>query len=317
MKKLVARPELGLLLLVLIAFGVASAKSSSFLDLRYLLDTSTLYVEIGLMAVGVTLIIISGEIDLSIASMLTLVGCVVAKMGASPGAMLFGLVLGALLGLFNGFLVSVLRLPSFVVTLGSMALFRGIAEIVVNTESVFIPPSAAGIDRYKLAHIPVPLLILILVAVLVALVLHKTCFGRWIYAIGSNEQAAVYSGVPVMRTKLLLFMISGVMSAIGALLLISRLGLARYDHAQGYELDSITVVVLGGTSIFGGRGTITGTMLALILVGLIRTGMGLANVTAEKQMAIIGTILVLAVIVSNLLQRFTAVSQESKQPATN
>src|ERR1019366_7470247 len=148
-------------------------------------------------------------------------------------------------------------------------------------------------------HVPVPLVMFLAVAVILGLVLHRTLFGRWVFAIGTNEVASFYSGIPAVTVKVGVFATSGLMAAIAALLMDSRLGVARFDHAQGLELDAITAVLLGGASIFGGRGTILGTVLALFLVAVLRIGMGVANVKAEYQLAVIGTLLVVAVLSGN------------------
>ncbi len=148
-----------------------------------------------------------------------------------------------------------------------------------------------------------PIVIFLVFALILALLLHRTVLGRWIYALGINERAAFFAGVPTKRVKLIVFALSGLLAGIAGLMLNSRLLVARYDHARGWELDAITAVVLGGTSIAGGRGTIFGTVIALFLMGVLRTGMGVANVKAESQLAVVGVLLVGAVIVSNQLSR--------------
>jgi rhamnose transport system permease protein len=312
MKRLLARRELVPALLVVLAFVVGAAQSPYFLDARYLLDASSLYVEAGLLALGMTLVIVSGHIDLSVAAMLALVACVVGKLldaGHPPFLVLpGGLILGTFLGWCNGALIARLRLPSFVVTLATMAAYRGIAQALLGAESVKIPANLVGVDFATVpgTPIPVPLAILVVVAVLMGLLLHRTVLGRWIYADGTNERAAFFSGVPTQRVTTTVFALSGLMAGLAALLIDSRLGVARFDHARGLEVDVITAVVLGGTSIAGGSGSILGTMLALLLIGLLRTGMGVANVTAEYQLAAVGTLLVVAVLTGNLVERIAA-----------
>ncbi len=298
-------------ILVVVAFIGGAIASPYFLDFRYLLDASSLYVETGLLALGMTLVIICGQIDLSVSSTLALVACIVAKLlaaGWSAGlATPFGLALGALLGLVNGLLVSKLRLPSFVVTLATMAAYRGLAQVMMGAQSVRIPASMSGIDSARLpgTPIPLPLSILILAAALTGLLLHRTVMGRWIYAVGTNERAALFSGVPTSRVTTTVFVVSGLLAGFAGLVLASRLGVARFDHARGMEVDAITAVVLGGASIYGGRGSVLGTMLALLLVAFLRIGMGLANVTAEFQLAAVGALLVISVIVTNVVERYS------------
>jgi rhamnose transport system permease protein len=187
-----------------------------------------------------------------------------------------------------------------------MALYRGIAQILLGVHSIQeFPAWFVGINKIYIPGtiIPVSFLIFAVLALIFALMLHKTVLGRWFFAVGTNENAAHFAGVPVKRVKLLVFVFSGVMSAIAGLMMVSRLAVARYDLAQGFELNAITAVVLGGTSIYGGRGTVFGTVIAVLVVGFLRTGMGVANVKAESQLAVVGALLVIAVILSNLLKK--------------
>lgn len=296
--------------MALIAFGIGAVSSSYFLDARYLLDRSALYVEPGLLALAMTLVIVAGHIDLSVASTLALVACVTTKLlGAgipALAALPAGLALGAALGGFNGYLVAKLRLPSFVVTLATMAAYRGAAQVLVGSESAKVPANLTGIDFATVPGTPIPVLLVVLAvaAVLVGLLLHRTVFGRWLYAIGTNERATYLSGVPTARTLIGVFALSGLISGFAGLVMASRFGVARYDHGLGMEVEAITAVVLGGASISGGSGTILGTVAALILMIFVRTGMGVADVPAEHQLAAIGTLLVVAVVISNLVERF-------------
>jgi rhamnose transport system permease protein len=304
-------PEFVVTLLLVLAFIGGSLATPYFLDSNFLIKQAMLYVEIGMLALGLTLIIISGNLDLSVAANLAMVSCVMAylhaKMGISfPIALLLGVGLGVLGGLFNGVLVTRFGLPSLTVTLGTLALFRGIAQILVGDHSIQdFPAYFLGIDRTMLpgTSIPIPFVIFGVTALLLGILLHSTAFGRWLYAMGTNERAAHFAGVPTKRVKLIIFTLAGLLSSVAALMLTSRLLVARYDHARGWELDAITAVVLGGTSIAGGRGTIYGTVVALLLIAVLRTAMGVANVKVEAQLAVVGALLVIAVIVSNLLSR--------------
>lgn len=293
--------------LVVAAFVAGALQSPHFLDARYLLETSTLHVEAGLAALGMTLLIVGGQIDLSVGSNVALSACLVAMaMRAgwpAPAVLAAGPVAGAALGALNGLIVVKARLPSFVVTLATMALFRGAAQVLLGPSSIPISDSLTGVDRMDVAGIPVSLLGLAGVAAAAALVLHRSVFGRWVYACGANEEAAFYAGIPVARAKILVFSITGLLCGIAALHLDSRLGVSRFDHAKGLELDAITAVVLGGASIFGGKGTVLGTLLALLLLALLKTGMGLANVKAEYQLAVVGSILIASVLAGNAFQR--------------
>lgn len=306
----VIRPELGTLVLLVISFWVGSSLSPYFLDARFLFDSTSLYMEVGVAALAMTFVIIAGQIDLSVASAMALVACVTAVLYRSGLPMVLavvaGLFLGVCLGFFNGLLVTRLRLPALTVTLGTLALYRGIAQILLGDHSLGkFPDWFIGIDLHYLGStiVPLPLAIFLVLAVALGLVLHRTVFGRWVYSIGTNEPAARYSGIPVDRTKMLIFGLSGLAAAAGGLMMMSRLGVARFDMATGRELDVITAVVLGGTDIFGGRGSILGTVIALFLVGILRTGMGVANIKAENQLTVIGGLLILAIVLSNIAFR--------------
>jgi rhamnose transport system permease protein len=281
-----------------------------FLDAAYLADRSSLYIEVGLLALGMTFVIAGGHIDLSVSSMLALSACVTATL-LQRGMPVFvavaiALMLGAVLGGFNGWVVTAFRLPALVVTLATMAAYRGLAQVLAGDHSLALPPEFVGVDRFAVAGtaIPVPLAILAGAAVVLGLLLHRTVFGRRVLAMGVNPDAARYAGMPVAGTTMAVFIMSGVLASVGGLVLASRLGVARYDHGLGMELDAITAVVLGGASIFGGRGTIFGTMMALALIAVLQTGMGVADVKAEYQQTASGMLLILAVLLSNLAARW-------------
>ncbi len=290
------------LVLIAAVFLHGARASEFFLDARYLLDRSSLYVETGLLALAMTLVIVGGEIDLSVASTLALVACVATRLleKSWPIAAVapLALVLGAALGAFNGLLVARYKMPSFMVTLATMAAYRGVAQVMVGAESAKAPASLVGIDMATVpgTPLPVPFVLLGLFAVATGLLLHRTTFGRRLYAVGTNERAAFYAGVPTARVKAATFTISGAMAGLAGLVIVSRLGEARYDHGQGMEVDAIAAVVLGGASVSGGSGTVLGTVLALVLVALLRTDMGLANVSAEYQLAAVGALLVFSVL---------------------
>jgi len=300
-------PECAVVALLIVAFVFMAFREPRFLDAAYLFDRSTLYTEVGLLTLSMTLIIIAGHIDLSVTSILALVGAIIAVLNNKAGIP-FGVLLpvapllGGILGWVNGFLVAKRGLPSLVVTLATMALYRGMAQILLGDQSLPVPPPFVGIDHVTIPHtyIPLPLVFLLVAAVGFGLFLHKRVWGRYVTVIGTSEEAARYSGVPTERVVSRLFVLSGVMAGIGSLLLLSRLGVARHDHARGLELDVITAVVLGGTRITGGRGTIFGSVAALLLIGVVQTGMGVAGVKSEIQVTAIGLLLIAAVLVAQI-----------------
>ena len=306
--------------LILLVFIHGATTSPYFLDARYLLDRSSLYVETGLLALAMTLVIVAGHIDLSVASILALVSCVVARLmeGNVPAfvALPLGLALGTLLGWINGLLIARLGLPSFMVTLATMAAYRGVAQVMVGEGSAKIPPNLVGLDMMTIpgTPIPLPLVVFTLTAVAVGLLLHRTTLGRRIFAIGTNERASFFAAVPTARVTTTVFALSGLLAGFAGLIISSRLGVARFDHGRGMEVDAITAVVLGGAVISGGKGTVLGTCLALLLVGLLRTDMGVANVTADYQLAAIGALLVLAILLTNLLEGLGRRRGRASQP---
>lgn len=308
---LARRPETVTALVLIAAFILSSFLSPYFLDVFFLFDSTSLYMEIGIMTLAMTLVIISGNIDLSVASGAALVGALAAILHLQWGVPIalvipVSLIIGAGLGLINGLLVTKLRLPSLTVTLGTLALYRGIAQILLGDHSLSgFPAWFTGIDYVKVGGlVPLPLILFILLALLLGLLLHRTIYGRYIFAIGTSEPAARYSGIPVDRVKLWVFVCSGLSMALAALLMLSRLTVARYDLALGNELAVITAVVLGGVHIFGGRGTILGVVLALFVIGFLRAGMGVANISSESQLVVIGCLLLFSIAIGNWMQRF-------------
>ncbi|MDE2126556.1 MAG: ABC transporter permease [Armatimonadetes bacterium] len=301
-------PEIVCCLLLIGAFVAGSHLSRHFLNARYLLQATSAYMETGIMALAMTLIIVAGKIDLSVASTLSLSACATALLNTAAGvplpvALLCGLLLGGLLGLLNGLMIVKLRLPSLTVTLGTLALYRGVAQILLGDHSIArFPDWFAGIDYRYVGPLPLPLVLFLCLAVGAAVLLHRTAFGRTLYAQGAGHTASRYSGVAVGRNTVVLFTLSGLMAAIAGLIMTSRLGVARFDLGLGLELNVITAVVLGGADIFGGRGTIFGTVTALFLLGIVRDAMGVANITAQEQLIVMGVLLLLSVGLANLLR---------------
>lgn len=260
--------------------------------------------EVAIMALAMTLIVIAGEIDLSVESMAGLASAVLGFAWAAgvPLTIAIPLVLliGAVGGLANGLLVARAGLPSLVVTLGTLALFRGLALIVLGPRGISdFPPAftALGFGRVPGTLIPWPFVIFIGLAVLLAIVLHRTWIGRQIYAIGKNAGAARYSGVRVTRVRIALFVLSGLIASLAGIILTSRLSSARADAGQGMTLTVVTVVLLGGVNIFGGSGTIPGVVLAVVAVAAMQNALRLASVSVEVQSIALGLLLILSVVI--------------------
>ena len=208
-----------------------------------------------------------------------------------------------LAGLLNGFLIARLKLPALVVTIGTLSFYRGLAYALLGDQAARgYPPSFAYLGQGTLpgTRIPFALLLFAVLALVFGLVLHKTTFGRYLYAIGNNEPASRYSGVPVDRIKMIVFVLSSMMAALAGFILAARFGSTRPDIGSGLELTVITVTVLGGVSIFGGSGTMVGALLALLLVGILRFGMGLVNLQGQIQNIVIGLLLILSILLPRL-----------------
>lgn len=288
-----------LLLLVALAIFIANSLASPyFLDPWNLSDASFNFTEKAMIAFAMALLIISGEIDLSVGAIIALCSTVMGlamSMGAgTPVLVLLGLATGLACGAFNGLLVARFGLPSIVVTIGTMSLFRGISYIVLG-DGAFTgyPASFAWFGQgYVWWVITVELVIFALAALVFGILLHRTNFGRMVYAIGNNATAARFSGIRVERVKFSLFLLTGLMSGIAAICLTSRLGSTRPSIAAGFELEVVTIVVLGGVSILGGSGSIPGVVIAALVLGLVTFGLGLLNVPGIVMSIIVGALLI-------------------------
>lgn len=312
LKSVVKSRETFTFILLILVIIVAAALSPSFRDMAYILKSSTKYMELGLVAFTMTLIIIAGQIDLSVASIMACVATFTAMMfhaGMDMGlACVIGLAIAFGFGTFNGVLVAYANLPSMIVTIGTMSLFRGLSQIFIGDASLGKFPdwfnSVEKIPVFKAGNavFGVTILLFIIMAVVFFFILHKTSIGRKIYAIGTNERAAVYSGVNTKKIKCLLFSFSGLMAGLAGILTMSRLLLVRFDMADGGELDIVTMVLLGGAVINGGKGSILGTFLAVIIVVILKTGLIVANVKAQDQMFVMGVLLLLSIVIPNVAQ---------------
>lgn len=254
-----------------------------------------------IMAVGMTFVIITAEIDLSVASVLALAG-VVSAMSMHVVNNWFvggvvGLATGTIIGLINGVLTTRLAIPSFLVTLGMLGVARGLAYVITDTAPVLINNETYFnvFGEGDLFGIPVPIVWTIIVLIAGGILLHFTTFGRKVFATGGNATAARYSGVNTSRVKITAFMITGCLAGLAALILSARGHAARPDIAIGLELDVIAAVILGGTSLFGGRGAIFGTLIGSLIIGIMNNGLVLVGVSSSWQIAVKGAIIILAV----------------------
>lgn len=295
-----------LVALIVVVSVVNSRLSPFFLNSNNLLRTTSDFMEIGIMMLPMVFIIVTGNIDLSIASTLGLSASLMGWLFMSGWniwlAAGVALLVSVVAGLLNGVLIARLRLPSLVVTIGTLSFYRGLAYTLLGDQAARGYPASfryLGQGALPGTRVPFALLVFIALALIFGLVLHKTTFGRYLYAIGNNERASRYSGVPVDRIKISVYVLSSVMAAIAGFILAARFGSTRPDIGTGLELTVITVTVLGGVSIFGGSGTLVGAVLALVLVGILRFGMGLVNLQGQVQDIVIGLLLILSILLPN------------------
>lgn len=296
------------LLLLLLGGTIAFGASVS----PYFLESSNLFFiclnvgEAAIMALPLTLIVVTGEIDLSVASMLGLSGVLMAELFKHGWpiwpAMLAAVVLGAVLGSFNGFLVIRVGLPSLAVTIGTLTLYRGIAQGILPTDTIGGFPTYLtniGVVPIPGTHIPYSIAFFGVLAVVFAVVLHATPLGRAIFAIGAGQEAAFFAGIRVKRIKFWLYVLSGTLCGFAGVLWTLRFASARYDSGVGLELYVVTIVLLGGVSIFGGRGTILGVVLAVAVLGTLQTALTADLMPAQDQTIVVGSLLLASVIVPN------------------
>jgi len=302
-------PTGGIFLALILVCALFSSMTSRFLtttNISVILNQVSVN---AILAFGVTFVIIAGGIDLSLGSLVAVCGVVVALLSqnneyslwiAVIGTLLAGLTLGAL----NGIIVVLTKVPPFIVTLGTMTIGRGVALILSKGRPISdLNESLNFLGSENLFGIPIPILFLVLSYATCHILLTKTIFGRYVKAIGGNEMASFVAGVRVNRIKLYVYMISGLFAALAGILLTARINTGQPNAGLGFELDAIAAVIIGGTSTRGGKGTITGTLLGVLFIGVINNGLDLINVSAYWQQVIMGGIIILAVVLDGLYQK--------------
>lgn len=300
-RRLLGSWEVLLFAVAVLIFIANSLASPYFLNAWNLSDATFNFTEKALIAFAMALLIIAGEIDLSVAAIIALASTAMgyaAQYGVgAPGLVAIGIATGLACGAFNGLLVAGLKLPSIVVTIGTMSLFRGISYLVLGDQAFGKYPADFAFfgQGYVFWVISFEFVLFLVMALLFAILLHRTNFGRHVYVIGNNPLAARFSGIPVERVKFILFLLTGLMSGIAAVCLTSRLGSTRPSIAQGWELEVVTMVVLGGVSILGGSGTIAGVVIAAFVMGLVTFGLGLLNVPGIVMSIFIGLLLIITI----------------------
>lgn len=305
---LLGRWESLLALLFVAAFAANAIVLPHFLDLYNLADGTFNFSEKALIALPMALLIICREIDISVSGILALSSVAIGMAhanGVAPELLLpIAIATGVACGWLNGFMVTHFRLPSIVVTIGTVSLFRGLASVVLGDKAFTGYPQVMADwgQGYFFGFIPREFIILLAFAALFAVVLHTTTWGRRIYAIGNNPVAARFSGISVDRYRLVLFMLTGAMAGLAAYLLTGRIGSTRPNIAMGWELEVITMVILGGVSIAGGAGTIGGVMLAVLTLGTVTYGLSLANIPGIYMTIVVGILLLVTIALPRLLR---------------
>ena len=311
------RMLLALIALVYLAFGLGI---EGFLSPYALADSTYNFSEKALIALAMALLVVAGEIDLSIAATMALcslaMGFAMQAGAGLPLMLLAALVTGLLCGALNGWLVTRWKLPSIVVTIGTLSLYRGLAQVVLGDQAITGYPetlstwgngSVGDLIGLPWLIVPIEFAVLLVAGLAVGLLLHRTVHGRRLYAIGSNPIASRFSGIAVDRYRMGLFLFAGVMAALAAVLLTGRIGSTRPNLAMGWELDAVTIVILGGVAIEGGRGSILGTVLAAVLLGSFTFALGMLNVSGIVMSMVIGVLLIVSMVLPRFRQsrRFT------------
>jgi rhamnose transport system permease protein len=307
--RLLFRHETILAVLTLIALFVLSMLSDKFFTVDNLLNQGRLMSEVGLVALAMTFVIVTGGIDLSVGSILGLTAILFGIFWQGLGlpiplAMAAAIASGTFAGFVNGLIITRFSVPPLIATLATLALYRGLAEGISQARSVRgYPEWFFFFGQGEVLGVPFQLWILGICTVIAAVILGYTPFGRATYAIGANETAARFSGIRVDAVKLWIYTAAGFMSALAAVIFVSRVTTTRSDMGTGLELDVITGVVLGGTSIFGGKGTILGTALGLILIQALKNGLALSGVKGDGTIVVIGVVLIAAILIGAVFDR--------------
>ena len=288
---------IGLVLLCI----VITIVTPNFLSVSNITNVFTQVSVNAIIAIGMTFVILTGGIDLSVGSTLAISGAVGASIVKLTGnvflAIIVAAVIGIAVGLINGLLVSKGKLQAFIVTLATMTIFRGATLVFTDGTPISkLPEVFVKIGNGKLGFMPIPVIITIIIAIIAVYALSQTRFGRYLYALGGNEDASRLSGINTDKIKTLVYVVSGFASAIAGVIITSRIGSASPNAGTGFELDAIAAVVIGGTSLAGGEGTITGTLIGALIIGVLNNGLNLMNVSPFYQSIVKGLVILIAVL---------------------
>jgi rhamnose transport system permease protein len=310
LKSRLARWETLTVFLLLVAVLYGTVTTSDFLTGSNFNSLTSDVVEIAIIALPLTFVIVAAEIDLSVASVLGLASALLGALWDAGWAMelIIPVVLlaGAVAGAVNGWLVTRLRLPSLAVTIGTLALYRGLAYVILGDKAVADFPEQytdLGFGTFVGTQIPNPLVLFAVLAIVFGFTLHRTAIGRAVFAVGANEEAARFSGLRVKRIKFWLFVVSGLIAALAGIVYTFRFASARADNGTGLELSVVACVLLGGVSIFGGRGSMLGVVVAVFLLGTIRNALTLNDVSADVLTIVTGSLLLFSVLGPSITAR--------------
>lgn len=311
-KQIIIKWEVVLFLIFILINIFNSFISPYYMSVNGLFTATSSFLEKAFIVLPMTYLLLIGEIDISVGSIVALSACMMGIAYNWFGlpmwaAVIVCLLVGTLCGFINGILLIKFKdLAPMILTLGTQILFRGTAEMILTDEGT---GGFTKIDWFTdlywgtVGVVPIMFIIFVLFAILFGIVMHKTTFGRWMYAIGSNSTAAKYSGIPVQKVRCIIYTLAGTFSAITAVFLSSRMGSVRSNIAEGYEMEAISMVVLGGVMTYGGKGNFVGVFIAIFVIGFLRYGLGLINVPSQVMMVIIGLLLIIAVLLPNIASK--------------
>lgn len=296
------------LLALIVLMVVITIINPNFLTTNNLLNLLLQVTANGFIAFGMTFVILTSGIDLSVGSILALSSAITAGLIANgmpvPLAIVVALLLGGVLGMINGLLISFGKLAPFIVTLATMTIFRGATLVYTNGNPITQGMSNSYLFKFLgqgyILGIPFPVILMFAVFIILYIVLHKTAFGKSVYALGGNEKAAYISGIKLNKVKILIYTISGVMASISGLIITSRLSSAQPTAGASYEMDAIAAVVLGGTSLMGGKGRLIGTLIGALIIGVLNNGLNIIGVSAFWQQVVKGVVILIAVMLDRL-----------------
>ncbi|MDW8103231.1 MAG: ABC transporter permease [Anaerolineae bacterium] len=302
------RREFVLIIVIIFSIFVVSTLSDRFFTLRNFQVMSPYLVEVGLISIGMTMVILIKGIDLSVGSIAGLCAILLGLAWRDGHLNIWiasglALIAGTFAGFFNGLVITKVRMPDLVVTLATMAIYRGIAEGLTGGQPITkFPLSFQKLGQSLFLGVPIQVWILLIAVLISGFMLEKSAFGRYLFAMGNNETAARFAGVKVENIRIYVYTLSGFLSALAAIIYVARVNTARSDIGTGWLFEVITGVVLGGTSIAGGEGSIWGSILGLALILIIRNGLTLAGISTQAQAVVIGCILIITVLINESLR---------------